>query len=203
MTKLDQGLKREFSGGTLALRNHEGRENRPRIQGKRQTRDSAGPPHQRRGRKRARSDTEEEEEKLNRSQPDCPPPKRRRIALTETQKRPHCQLPHGSGNLCSSSQRERNSPDNGRSSGGEGVHGSSGHRADSHPGSVGERQLGKSSLQQRPLPPVPVHPESAGPCQANEEQPCRKKNQSCEGGDESAPERKQQKTEASILVFQN
>ena len=143
----------------MGLSNQEGGENMHRIQGKRQTQVSAGTPPQHCGRKRAHSDTEEGE-KLNGSQPDCPPPRRRCTGCTETQKCTHGA--RGSGNLRSSSPSERNSPADGRSSGGETVHGLSGHRADSHPVWVGEQQLEKSSLDQHALPRVPVHPEAAG-----------------------------------------
>ena len=88
--------------------------------------------------------------------------KTRDCAGSETQKRAQPQVAHGSGNLRSSSHRERNSPGDGRSCGGETVHGLSGHRADSHAGWVGEQQPWKSSLEQRVLPRVPVHPEAAG-----------------------------------------
>ena len=143
----------------------------------------------------------EEREKLNGSQPDCPPPKWRCTGSTETQKCTHGAC--GSGNLHSSSPRERNSPADGRSSGGETVHGLSSHRGDSHPGSVAEQQPRKYSLEQRALPPVPVHPEAAGSCQANAKQTCRKRKHSCAEGDEIAPKRKRRETEASILVIQN
>ena len=186
----------------MGLRNQAGGENMQRIQGKRKTQGCAETRPQHCGRKRARSDTEEGE-KLNGSQPDCPPPRRRRACRAETQKRAHPQLAHGSGNLRSSSHRERNSPGDGRSSGGEPVHGLSGHRADSHPGWVGEQQLGESSLQQRALPPAPAHPEAARSCQANENQRCRKRKQSCAEGGESAPQRRRRKTEASMLVIHN
>lgn len=200
MAKLGQVLKSPFSGGTAGLRNQEGGENMQRTQGKRKTQDSAGTPPQHCGRKRAHSDTEEEKQ-LNRSQTDSLPPRRRRACSVETQKRTRRQLARGSGNLRSASHRERNSPGDGRSSGGEGVHGFSGHRTDLHPGLVGEQQPGKYSLDQRALPPVPVHPESAGSCQANKKQTCRKRKQSCAEGGESAPERKRRKTKASILVI--
>ncbi|XP_050769830.1 ubiquitin carboxyl-terminal hydrolase 42-like, partial [Gymnogyps californianus] len=80
--------KSPFSRGSVGLSNQEGGENMHWIQGKRQTWGSAGTPPQHCGRKRACSDTEEGE-KLNGSQPDCPPPKRRCTGRTETQKRTH------------------------------------------------------------------------------------------------------------------
>ena len=200
MAKPGRVPKSPFSAGSVGLSNQEGGENMHRIQGKRQTWVSAGTPPQHCSKKRARSDMEEGE-KLNGSQPDCPPPKRRRTGSTETQKCTHGAC--GSGNLHSSSPRERNSPADGRSSGGETVHGLSSHRGDSHPGSVAEQQPRKYSLEQRALPPVPVHPEAAGSCQANAKQTCRKRKHSCAEGDEIAPKRKRRETEASILVTQN
>ena len=88
--------------------------------------------------------------------------KTRDCAGSETQTRTQPQLAHDSGNLRSCCHRERNSPGDGRSCGGETVHGLSRHRADSHPVWVGEQQLEKSSLDQHALPRVPVHPEAAG-----------------------------------------
>ena len=202
VAKLGQGLKSPFSGGTVGLGNQEGGENMQRMQAKRKTQGCAGTRPQHCGRKRVRSDTEEGE-KLKGSQPDCPPPRRRRACRAETQKRTQPQLARGSGNLRSSSHRDRNSPGDGRSSRGELVHSLSPHTADSHPGWVGEQQPGQSSRQQRVLPPAPTHPEAAGSCQANEKETCRKRKQSCAEGGESAPQRRRRKTEASILVTQN
>ncbi|XP_065508414.1 ubiquitin carboxyl-terminal hydrolase 42-like [Caloenas nicobarica] len=197
LAKLVQELKSPFSEGIVAPRKPEGEANMQRIHRNRSPQDSAGPRPQRRGRKRTHSATEEGE-KLDGSHPDCPPPKHRCTGRVETQKHAHGQLARGSGILRRSSHRDRDSSGDGRSSTGEGLYGLSNHRADSHPGSLGEQQPGKYSLeQQRALLPVPVPPETA-----KETPSCRKRKHSCAEEGESAPQRKRRRIEVSLLVIQ-
>ncbi|XP_071655580.1 uncharacterized protein [Patagioenas fasciata] len=197
LAKSVQEPKSPFSEGFVAPRKPEDEANTQRTHRNGSPRDWAAPRPQRCPTKRGHSATEEGE-KLDGSHPDCPPAKRRCAGPVQTQKRAPRQLRRGRGILRRSSHRDRNSSAYGRRSIWERLYGSSGRRADGHPGSRREQQPGKDSLEkQRVLPPVPVRPEAA-----IEKPPCRKRKLSCAEEGESAPERKRRRTEMSPLVIQ-
>ncbi|XP_064898037.1 ubiquitin carboxyl-terminal hydrolase 42-like [Columba livia] len=148
LAKSVQDAKNPFSGGFVAPRKPEGEADTQRIQRNGSPWDSAAPHPQCFGTKRRHSATEEGE-KLDGSHPDCPPPKFRRTGPVETQKRAPHQLQRGREILHRSSHRARNSSGYGRSSIWERLYSSSGHRADWHPGSRGEQQPAKYSLEKQ------------------------------------------------------